>query len=251
MSRATELKLVLALCGLLAAAGAWALKSDKSQPINIQADHGDFRADPNNNSNGTGIYTGHVVITQGSIKLTADKAILHVVNNELDTADVAGSPATFEQTPDNGEPMHGRALEITYDASKNQIDLITEAQITQAVNQVNGQVTRVAATPAKVPAPGALSSSPAPFVAQGERLLTADHIRYNTETQRMVATGGKDDGRIHITFPPKQIPGETPDAALQRQLDFQNRTSTPPSATQTHAAAGHTAAPTTSTHPGA
>ena len=245
MSRATELKLVLALCGLLAAAGAWALKSDKSQPINIQADHGDFRADPKNNSNGTGIYTGHVVITQGSIKLTADKAILHVVNNELDTADVTGSPATFEQTPDNGEPMHGRALEITYDASKNQIDLITEAQLTQAVNQVNGQVTRVA--PAK--APGAASSGPAPFVAQGERLLTADHIRYNTETQRMVATGGKDNGRIHITFPPKQIPGETPDATLQRRRDFLSRTAAPASAT--HAAAGHTAAPAAATHPGA
>lgn len=249
MSHATELKLVLALCGCLAAAGAWALKSDKSQPINIQADHADFRADPKDNSNGTGIYTGHVVITQGSIKLTADKAVLHVVNNELDTADVTGSPATFEQTPDNGESMHGRALEITYDASKNQIDLITEAQLTQAVNQVNGQVTRVAATPAKMPAPGAASAGPAPFVAQGERLLTADHIRYNTETQRMVATGGKDDGRIHITFPPKQIPGETSDAALQRQLEFQERTSTPPSAT--HAAAGHTAAPAASTHPGA
>lgn len=245
MSRAIELKFVLALCGFLAAAGAWALKSDKSQPINIQADHGDFRADPKNNSNGTGIYTGHVVITQGSIKLTADKAILHVVDNELDTADVTGSPATFEQTPDNGEPMHGRALEITYDASKNQIDLITEAQLTQAVNQVNGQVTRVA--PAK--APGAASSGPAPFVAQGERLLTADHIRYNTETQRMVATGGKDDGRIHITFPPKQIPGETPDATLQRQRDFLNRTAAPASAT--HAAAGHTAAPAAATHPGA
>jgi len=249
MSRATELKLVLVLCGFLAAAGAWALKNDKSQPINIQADHGDFRADPKNNSNGTGIYTGHVVITQGSIKLTADKAILHVVNNELDTADVTGTPATFEQTPDNGEPMHGRALEITYDASKNQIDLITEAQLTQAVNQVSGQVTRVAATPAKVPVPGAASSGPAPFVAQGERQLTADHIRYNTETQRMVATGGKDNGRIHITFPPKQIPGETSDAALQRQLDFQNRTAAPPPAT--HAAAGHTAAPAASTRPGA
>ncbi|HEV2332951.1 MAG TPA: lipopolysaccharide transport periplasmic protein LptA [Gammaproteobacteria bacterium] len=249
MSRATELKLVLVLCGSLAAAGAWALKSDKSQPINIQADHGDFRADPKNNSNGTGIYTGHVVITQGSIKLTADKAILHVVNNELDTADVTGSPATFEQTPDNGEPMHGRALEITYDASKNQIDLITDAQLTQAVNQVNGQVTRVAATAAQVPAPGAVSNGPAPFVAQGERLLTADHIRYNTETQRMVATGGKDDGRIHITFPPKQIPGETQDASLQRQLDFLNRTAAPTSAT--HAAAGRTAAPAASTHPGA
>ena len=80
----------LALAAALASASAWGLKSDKQQPINIQADHADFRADASNNSNGTGIYTGHVIITQGSIMLTADKAVLHVVNNEMDTADIAG-----------------------------------------------------------------------------------------------------------------------------------------------------------------
>lgn len=235
---------LLLICGLLAAT-AHALKSDKSKPINIQADHADFRADPKDTSIGTGIYTGHVVITQGSIMLTADKAILHVVNNELDTADITGGPATFQQQPDTGGMIHGYALEITYEASKNQIDLITNARMTQAVNQLGG-TTHAAPAAASVHAPGAVSTAPAPYVSQGERLMTADHIRYNTETQRMVATGGKDEGRVHITFPPKQLPGETPLSATMRKLDFDAR-----AAAAASDAAPPQAAPSAATHTGA
>jgi lipopolysaccharide export system protein LptA len=190
MSRITSLEVLLAACacGLLAAAPAWALKTDKNQPINVRADHGDFRSDPKNNNNGTGIYTGHVIITQGSIVLTADKAVLHVVNNELDSADVNGDPATFVQQPDEGQPMHGEAQEITYDAGKNEIVLITNAKLTQQVFQ---NITKGHAK-GEVP---------------GERLMTADHIRYNTDTQRVIAKAGDDQDRVHISFPPKtQLP---------------------------------------------
>lgn len=255
---------MLLLFGCLAVGDAYALKSDRSQPINIQADHGDFRADPKNNSNGTGIYTGHVVITQGSITMTADKATLHVINNELDTADITGNPATFQQQPDNGQMVHGQAQEITYDASKNQIDLITSARMTQAVDQVGGVI--LSAPPSATVQAAAASTGP--YVSQGERLMTADHIRYNTETQRMVATGGSDDGRVHITFPPKQLPGETSDVANQRRLDLEiqqaaadasraaaakaRRTAARAGATHAAPAAStHTAAPTAATHAGA
>jgi len=190
MSRSRNERLLLLVCGLLAAGGAWALKSDKSQPINVRADHGDFRSDPNDSSNGTGIYTGHVVITQGSIILTADKAILHVVNNELDTADVTGNPATFEQQPDKGEKMHGKAQEITYNASTNEVVLITDARLTQGVIQT--------LTNDKSP-------DQPPQTAQGTRLMTADRIRYNTDTQHVIAKSGGDEGRVHMSFPPKTL----------------------------------------------
>jgi lipopolysaccharide export system protein LptA len=190
MSRSTSPEALLLACalGLLAAAPAWALKTDKNQPINVRADHGDFRSDPKNNNNGTGIYTGHVIITQGSIVLTADKAVLKVVNNELDSADVTGVPATFVQQPDDGQPMHGEAQEITYDAGRNEIVLITDAKLTQQVYQNITKGRAKGETPS-------------------ERLMTADHIRYNTDTQRVVAKAGDDQDRVHITFPPKtQLP---------------------------------------------
>ncbi len=238
-------RLALLLGGLLAATGALAYKSDKQQPINIQADHADFRADPNNNSNGTGIYTGHVVITQGSIQMTADKAIVHVVNNELDTADITGKPATFQQQPDNGGMIHAYADEVTYDAGKNLIDLIGEARLLQPVAQVNG-ATVAAPSVASVHAPAAgtthapvsATAAFALYVSQGERLMTADHIRYNTDTQHMLATASKEDGRVHITFPPKQLPGENSDVQRAREQDFENQKA---AAAASHAAAARAA----------
>ena len=176
--------LLLCLCGLLAAGRAWALKTDKDQPVNIHADHADFKADPNNASNGVAIYTGHVVITQGSIVLNADKAVLRIVNNDLSTADLTGTPATFAQQPDVGEPMHGQSLEITYDAAKNEITLITQAKLTQEVLQ---HITRD------------FNKGDAP----GERLMTADVIHYNTQNQRVIAKSGDEQQRVHVTFPPK------------------------------------------------
>ncbi|HEX7966430.1 MAG TPA: lipopolysaccharide transport periplasmic protein LptA [Gammaproteobacteria bacterium] len=174
--------------GLLAAGGAWALKTDKNQPINVQSDHGDFRSDPKDNSRGTGIYTGHVIITQGSIVLTADRAVLHIVNNELNSADVTGEPATFVQQPDQGAPMNGEAREITYDAGKNEIVLIDNARLSQAVGDAAGAGKHGEAKPDDMP---------------GERLMTADRIRYNTDTQRVIARAGDDEQRVHISFPPK------------------------------------------------
>jgi lipopolysaccharide export system protein LptA len=228
MSLSRNERLVLLVCGLLAAGGAWALKSDKSQPINVRADHGDFRSDPNDSSNGTGIYTGHVVITQGSIVLTADKAILHVVNNELDTADVTGNPASFEQQPDKGEKMHGKAQEITYNASTNEVVLITDARLTQGVIQTLSNE--------KWP-------DEPPQTAQGTRLMTADRIRYNTDTQHVIAKSGGDEDRVHVSFPPKTLPSPEKHSRLRAAGTH----AAPSAATDTAPAGGTTPAPSADT----
>jgi lipopolysaccharide export system protein LptA len=178
------LALALLSCGLLAAGGAWALQSDKNQPININSDHAEFKSDPKNPSNGVGTYTGHVVITQGTIEIEGDKAVFHLVNNDLDTAEVYGNPVNFTQQPDVGEPMHGESLELHYDLPKNQITLVTSAKLTQVVLS---HITK-----------GAIKGD-----SPGLRLVTADHILYNTDTQHVVAKGANEDERVHISFPPK------------------------------------------------
>ena len=180
---------LLCVCGLLAAGSAWALKSDKNQPINIHADHAEFKTDPKNANNGTGVYTGHVVITQGSIEIDGNRAVFHVVNNDLDSAEVYGDPVTFTQQPDTGEPMHGQSQELTYDVPRNEVTLITSAKLTQTVLSAIGKGVSKTNTP-------------------GLRLVTADHILYNTDTQHVVAKGASQDERVHISFPPKStIPG--------------------------------------------
>lgn len=187
MSRRRNPELLLlsaCLCSLLVAGRAWALNSDKSQPINVHSDNADYKEDPKNAGEGTGIYSGHVIITQGSIVLRGDKAVLHMVGNDLSSADVTGNPVTFEQHPDQGEPMYGESQELTYDAAKNEITFITNAKLSQQVLQ----------NPAKGPNTGA---------APGQRLMTADVIHYNTDTQHVVAKGGDEQQRVHVSFPPK------------------------------------------------
>jgi lipopolysaccharide transport protein LptA len=192
----------IALGGLLVAGNAWALKTDKNQPINVHSDHADFKSDPNHSSNGTGVYTGHVVITQGSIVINADKAIFHVVDNDLDTADITGSPATFVQQPDTGLPMHGQSLEITYDVPKNEIVLITHARLTQQVLTL----TKSGMAPTTAPmAPTIIAGIVVDDISvPGERLMTAERIHYNTDTQHVVARAGDAEQRVHVSFPPKQ-----------------------------------------------
>lgn len=174
MSISNKWRLLLLACALCAAASAWALKSDQHQPIDIQADHGDFQGDSSTN-NGTGVYTGHVVITQGSIRITADKAILHMLNGAIQTADITGTPATFQQQPDIGALVHGTANEITYDQNTNEADLIGNAHL-----------------------------------LQGGRLFTAQAIYYNISSEHVTANGGNNGGRIHITLPPKQPTSQNP-----------------------------------------
>lgn len=212
-SRLAAAGLTLAL--LLTAGAAWALSSDKSQPINVQADHGDFIADANDTSSGTGVYTGHVVITQGSIVITGDKAVMRVVNNELRSADVTGTPSTFQQQPDQGELIHGESQELTYDASLNDVNLVTQARL-----------------------------------EQGLRLMTADHIHYNTDTQHMIAQSNTDDGRVHVTFPPKSATARAPTGAVAPRLG-RKRSSAPASSTLMPPAAATHAGPAARTGGGA
>lgn len=190
---------VLSIVALCAATSAWALNSDKNQPINIQSDHGDFQSDSSTN-NGTGTYTGKVVITQGSIRITADKAILHMSNGEIQTADLTGNPTTFQQQPDNGPLSHGVADEITYDANKNQVVLTGNAH-----------------------------------VQQGQRQISGDVITYNTATEHVIATGGKTSGgRINITIPPKHVTMTAPAKARPQQQKRRMPENPPPPATTSH-----------------
>lgn len=174
MSAGIKTRFLLVLSALLIAASAFALTSDKNQPMNIQSDHGEWQNDANS-SQGTGIYTGHVIITQGSIRITAERAVVHTLNGELQTADITGQPATFQQQPDSGELMHGIADHIHYNSDANLVDLIGHAHM-----------------------------------QQGVREMTADVIHYNTASEHAIADSGKTSERVHIVVPPKQKSAKQP-----------------------------------------
>ncbi|MBD4684448.1 lipopolysaccharide transport periplasmic protein LptA, partial [Xanthomonas citri pv. citri] len=89
---------------------SYALKGDTDQPINI--DSGSQSLDLNSN---VVTFSDNVVITQGSIKVTADKVTIIRQEGKKETLEASGSPVTFQQTLDNGKPVNGKGNSVHYD----------------------------------------------------------------------------------------------------------------------------------------
>ena len=126
------LALTLAVCPV---SHVLALPSDSSQPIRIQADSATL-----DDKRNTAVYTGNVIITQGSMRLTGGRVTLSTnANGELNTMVTYGSPATYQQTPEaNKAPVKARAQTIEYHADRETIVLIQEAFLEQSGNTFQG-----------------------------------------------------------------------------------------------------------------
>ena len=116
---------ILAL--LLAAPAAPGLSSDKDQPIAIEADSVDIHE-----GEGRSVYTGNVQVTQGSIRLLADRVTVLHAGGEAEKFIAVGSPARFRQLPDGSEtPIKARALRMEYEVQGDLITLIEQAEVLQ------------------------------------------------------------------------------------------------------------------------
>lgn len=121
---------------LLAAPPAFALKSDREQPINIKAARVEV-----DQKTGINRYLGRVVLTQGSLKITADKVTVRYRDNVILSVDARGRPVTFSQRLDKspGE-IKGDALRLRYDAQKNTLDLYERVRVDQGRDHFTSQV---------------------------------------------------------------------------------------------------------------
>jgi len=114
---------------------AWALSTDKDQPIEIQADNAEL-----DNKKGVTVYRGNVIVTQGSIHMTGDTMIVHFTEGQdLETVVMEGRPATYRQLPDKSEIYdEAEALRMEYYELKNLIVLIDNAVVKQEQFRFSG-----------------------------------------------------------------------------------------------------------------
>ena len=65
-------------------------------------------------------FTGNVIVTQGTIKINADKVVVTRPGGEdgKEVIDGYGNPATFYQMQDNGKPVKGHASQMHYELAK-------------------------------------------------------------------------------------------------------------------------------------
>ncbi|WP_343124657.1 lipopolysaccharide transport periplasmic protein LptA [Rhodanobacter sp. C05] len=146
-----------------------AKQDDRNQPMNVV--HADS-FDGFNAPNSITTLTGHVLITQGTMKVTGDLAKIHVDGDQqVSRIVVTGKPAHIEQLDDSGNLMTGDALTLDYDNINGIAVLITDAVVHQ----------------------------------QGRGEAHGDKLTYNTQTAYITGESNG-DGRVHMTFLPKPHP---------------------------------------------
>ncbi len=108
----------------------FALETDKSSPILIEANQVDMAE-----KTGISTYTGNVTLQQGSIKISADSIVVYTQNKKLQRIIATGNPAYFSQQPDHSsEPVQASAKHVEYAATTGMLILLDNAKMQQGAN---------------------------------------------------------------------------------------------------------------------
>jgi len=144
----------LAVCIALFSAGSGALDSDRDQPIQIEAD-----VAVRDEGAGETRYEGNVILTQGSLRITADLISIKHDSVAADKIIATGRPATLVQQPASDQaPVDASARLIEYIRSEDLVRLIDEARIIQDGSVLSGDRIEYLVTQKKVKAAGSTSS---------------------------------------------------------------------------------------------
>ena len=130
------LPFLLSLSAALGSASAWALPTDRDQPIHIQSD--DAQLD---DKQGVATYKGNVIITQGSMKITGNTVtITRNATGDIDVFTAVGNLAYYEQKPAVDKPIvQAYGVTIQYFAAQDRIVLIDKAKVINDGNTSEGE----------------------------------------------------------------------------------------------------------------
>jgi lipopolysaccharide export system protein LptA len=150
---------ILALGLSLFPALTQALPEDRDLPMRITADKAE-----RDDISGVTIYTGNVVLVQGTLKLESEKLTIYHTEEEPREIIAEGNPARMEQRPEVDKAiMYAKARVITYYKAEERVHLQTdgyveqdglvvtgdsidhfiEKQLTKAISDPNSKDTRV------------------------------------------------------------------------------------------------------------
>jgi lipopolysaccharide export system protein LptA len=124
----------LLLVAAVAATPTWAEKADREKEIVMNADHG-FADDAKR----TTTFDGDVVITQGTMRITADKVTVREDPNHHKFYVAYGNPVTFRQKRDNADEfIEGYAQRAEFDDLTDMLKLYDKARVKSNQNELTG-----------------------------------------------------------------------------------------------------------------
>jgi lipopolysaccharide export system protein LptA len=177
-----NLKPIFLICLLALFSGhASAEKADRSKPVDLSADKAEY-----DGLNKTGLYEGNVILTQGSIRIQAEKVVVKADKRGTTFATASGNPVSFRQKLDGSNDfIEGYAERLEFDTKSDTVQLIDRA-----------------------------------FIKRGQDELRGNYISYNSRTE-VFRVDGRDNhstaatpttgGRVHVIIQPKNT--EANDAA--------------------------------------
>lgn len=164
--------LLTSLCLLLAPTPLLALKSDRQQPLEVNADSTDGTL-------GDGIATlkGNVEIRQGTLLIQADIAEVEKVEGRVRRFELNGNPVHLQQEIEDAGLVTAEAKKVEYEVASGIVTLSGDADVVHPQYHISGEI-----------------------------------LEYDMNIQHFQGSGGDSNGRIRIRLDPEVVPGNLPEA---------------------------------------
>ena len=128
--------LVSALLALLLSPSVFVLKADRTAPMDLTADSWKGTTSAGSQSQ---VWTGNVRISQGSLKIQADKGTVSYQDGQVSAAVLEGGPAIINQGRDGGGEVRAQARKIDYDLNLSKVILTGGVKIEENGNVTTGE----------------------------------------------------------------------------------------------------------------
>lgn len=172
---------LLAFALLALASAAAARETDRQQPMSVAADDTDAVL----TEDGESRLLGNVLITQGTLRISADAATISRTGGDVVRVVFEGRPARLQQENDNGALMKAQGNRIDYDVAAEHVVLSGAVAVDQAGDTLRGE-----------------------------------RITYDLKSGRLKAAGdGSEGGRIRMTIQPRPAGAAAPSEPAEDDPD--------------------------------
>jgi len=180
----------LGASGVIASRAVHAEKADRDMPTQIEANK--MSAD---DARRMTVFEGSVVLTRGTIRLTADRVVVRQDAEGFQFATATGKPARFRQRQDPKPPetegvwLEGEALRMEMDDRSGKIELYDSAHVKRGGDEVAGN-----------------------YILLDQR---SDYFSVSTGKDVPAGKEGTTAGRVKAVIQPKPRPPEPPVGATK------------------------------------
>jgi lipopolysaccharide export system protein LptA len=116
-------------------APCWAEQADREKPIVAESDKLTL-----DNVKKISIFEGNVIITQGTMRITADRVQITEDKDGMRHASGTGNPCTFRQKRDGvDEYVDGHSQRFEYDGKIDRLELFEQAELKRGQDDVKGE----------------------------------------------------------------------------------------------------------------